>query len=60
MRRSQLASGDLLVMFTDGISSRFDLSKIEAASEGPQALADYLLSNHAKEHDDAGCVVIRC
>ena len=60
VRRSELAPGDLLVMFTDGISSRFDLSKIKAAVQGPQELADYLLSNHAKEHDDAGCVVIRC
>ena len=60
VRRAQLAPGDLLVMFPGGISSRFDLAKITAAGQGPQALADYLLANHAKEHDDAGCVVIRC
>ncbi|MCA9719278.1 MAG: SpoIIE family protein phosphatase [Myxococcales bacterium] len=57
VREAQLRPGDTLVMFTDGISSRFDLSTL--AGRGAQEIADFLLANHAKEHDDAGCVVIR-
>ena len=34
-----------------------DLSTL--AGRGAQEIADFLLANHAKEHDDAGCVVIR-
>lgn len=50
--------GDLLAVYTDGISSRFSLGDYAKLDE--QALADKLLSEHGKLHDDATCVVIRC
>lgn len=52
-----LATGDLLVLATDGISSRFDLS--ELAHLEPQALADAIVGQHHKSHDDASCLVAR-
>jgi negative regulator of sigma-B (phosphoserine phosphatase) len=53
----ELAAGDLLVLATDGISSRFDLSDL--AHLAPQALADTLVAQHHKSHDDASCLVVR-
>ena len=50
--------GDLLATYTDGISSRFSLEDYSKLDE--QQLADKLLSEHGKLHDDATCVVIRC
>lgn len=47
----------LLAMCSDGISSRVDLSAY--AQMEPQAIADTLLADHGKEHDDVTCVVIR-
>jgi serine/threonine protein phosphatase PrpC len=55
--RFAIAPGDVLVVFTDGISSRFDVEG-DLALE-PQALADTILAEHGKGHDDATCVVIR-
>jgi serine/threonine protein phosphatase PrpC len=53
----KLHNGDLLVLFTDGISSRFVLEHFRALEAQP--LADSLLAAHAKAHDDASCVVLR-
>lgn len=50
-----IVAGDLLVLMSDGISTRFDLDKL--AHLEPQALADTLLAEHQKSHDDA-CVVV--
>jgi negative regulator of sigma-B (phosphoserine phosphatase) len=52
-----LACGDLLVLMSDGISSRFDLDQL--AHLDPQGLADTLLAHHHKSHDDACVVVVR-
>lgn len=52
-----LAEGDLLVLMSDGISSRFELG--DFAHLEPQALADALIASHQKKHDDACCVVVR-
>ncbi len=52
-----LSPGDVLAIFTDGISNRFSLekySKLEA-----QAMAEAIFEEHAKDHDDATCVTIR-
>ncbi len=50
--------GDLLIIHTDGISSRFDIAKF--FGQAPAAILATLLADHAKSHDDAGCVVITC
>jgi phosphoserine phosphatase RsbX len=52
-----LAEGDLLVLFSDGISSRFELADL--AHLEPQALAEGLVAKHHKTHDDACCVVAK-
>lgn len=52
-----LAPGDLLLLHTDGVSSRFSLS--DFAGGAPQEIADAVLERHGKDHDDATCVVIR-
>jgi hypothetical protein len=52
-----IATGDVLVLLSDGISSRFDLAEL-AHLDAP-ALADALLRDHRKRHDDALCVVAR-
>jgi len=50
-----LADGDLLVLMTDGISSRFELGDL--AHLEPQRMAEVILARHQKSHDDACCVV---
>jgi phosphoserine phosphatase RsbX len=52
-----LAPGDLFVLLSDGISSRFDLGALSHLP--PQALADELVAKYFKSHDDACCVVAR-
>ncbi len=52
-----LALDDLLVLTTDGISSRFELAAY--AHLPPQELAGAILAAHHKTHDDACCVAVR-
>ena len=52
-----LAPGDLLVMHSDGISSRMDLQPHKALI--PSAIAEVILQQYGKRHDDASCVVVR-
>ena len=49
--------GDLLVMHSDGLSSRMDLASLRTLA--PAALAEKLLELYGKRHDDASCVVVR-
>lgn len=51
-------AGDLLVLYTDGISSRLSLDGLRELE--PQAIADAIVRDHGKPRDDAACVVIRC
>lgn len=52
-----IACGDLFVLMSDGISTRFELK--ELAHLTPQVVADTLLARHHKSHDDACCAVVR-
>ncbi|APR83276.1 Phosphoserine phosphatase RsbX [Minicystis rosea] len=52
-----ISEGDLFVLMSDGISSRFELDPISKLE--PQALADHLVNKHHKTHDDACAVVAR-
>jgi len=52
-----LAPGDLLVMHSDGISSRMDLRPHRTLV--PSVIAEALLQQYGKRHDDASCVVVR-
>jgi len=53
-----LHPGDLLLLYTDGVSSRLSLERFRALE--PSAMVDAILAQHAKEHDDAACIVVRC
>ncbi len=56
VRSFELRPGSTLIVHTDGISSRFPFERMlrrRAAS-----VAEELMRDYAKEHDDAGCAVI--
>ena len=52
-----LAEGDLFVLTSDGLSTRFELRAL--AHLEPQAIADAIVRGYHKKHDDASCVVAR-
>ena len=52
-----LEDGDVMVLATDGVESRF--AGALAAGGGAQAMADRILGEHAKDTDDALVVVVR-
>ena len=49
--------GDLLVVFTDGISNKLDVNQLRNLSV--QEAADFLLHSMGKDHDDATCIIIK-
>ncbi len=53
-----LHHGDLMAVFTDGISSRFSLESLRDMD--PPALCREVLSEWGKAHDDATIVAIKC
>jgi hypothetical protein len=55
--RFPVGPGDLLVMHTDGVASRWQLEDGERPA--PSRLAQALLTAHGRSHDDATCLVIR-
>lgn len=52
-----LTRGDCVVAFTDGISSRLEIDKYRGRDA--QAVAQAILDDWGKGHDDATCVVFR-
>ena len=59
--RVQLAPHDTLLMATDGINERLTLQELMPLRHlGVQPLAQQVLREHGKEHDDATCMVLRC
>lgn len=51
-----LSHGDTLVLYTDGISSRFSVDELPT---DPNQAASTLLARFGKATDDAACVVVR-
>jgi len=52
--------GDIFFLHTDGISSRFHLvNHTRDLQESPQRLADLVMQQYRKEHDDATLVVVK-
>ncbi len=52
--------GDLFILHTDGISGRFHLANHRDDLAGPaQALADRILNEYGKRHDDATVIVVK-
>jgi len=56
----ELGPGWMLVMFTDGVRSHFQMDEIDDADrQDPQALAQYILDTWSRATDDATVVVAR-
>lgn len=53
----ELAPGDLIAVYSDGLSSRLQLANYKRLE--PQGIAERLLEEHGKHHDDATCLVFR-
>lgn len=51
--------GDLVLMHSDGLSSRFDLDSKLAASWHLEALGEKLVKEHGYKHDDLTVVLLR-
>jgi len=52
--------GDIFVLHTDGISTRFHLhNHLQDLGKGPQTLADHVLKEYGKFHDDATVAIVR-
>lgn len=56
---ADLAPGDVLVLWTDGLSGMPDAVSARDTLRGAQDMADALVQRQGKSHDDAGCVVLR-
>jgi hypothetical protein len=50
--------GDALIMYTDGVSSRFSPSDYVDSASDPQEIADRILKEQGKDNDDATVIVI--
>ena len=56
----KLASGDLLVLYTDGVSDRFTTSDYPGlVRQAPDDVVRNILDRFGKDHDDSGCIAIR-
>ena len=56
----QLESGDLIVLYTDGVSDRFSLEDYPGVlRHPPREVAGNIVQRFGKDHDDAGCIVVR-
>ena len=55
-----IGPGDVLVLFTDGVKERFELQDYpQLRYEGAKTIARTIVTRYGKDHDDAGCVVLR-
>jgi anti-sigma regulatory factor (Ser/Thr protein kinase)/serine/threonine protein phosphatase PrpC len=58
--RFHLEPGDVLVMYSDGISDRFGVENYpQIGYQSARTIATNLLARFGKQHDDASCVVMR-
>jgi anti-sigma regulatory factor (Ser/Thr protein kinase) len=59
-RRLQLHGTDIVVLYTDGVSDRFDLDDYPQARYEPvQTIARVVVERFGKSHDDGTCVALR-
>ena len=57
----KIAPGDLVVFATDGISEQLDAQHIAVWRHlAPERIAQQMLREHGRTHDDATCMVLRC
>lgn len=59
--RLQVTAQDTLLMTTDGINERLTVEELlPLRRHGVQHIAQQVLREHGKNHDDATCMVLRC
>ena len=56
----QLDAGDLIVLYTDGVSDRFTSDDYPGVlHHAPQEVASNIVQRFGKDHDDAACIAVR-
>jgi serine phosphatase RsbU (regulator of sigma subunit) len=56
----QLERGDLIVLYTDGVSDRFTSNDYPGVLlHAPKEVASNIVQRFGKNHDDAACIVVR-
>jgi len=56
----QLEPGDVIVLYTDGVSDRFTLNDYPGILlQPPKEVASNIVQRYAKDIDDAGCIAMR-
>jgi serine phosphatase RsbU (regulator of sigma subunit) len=56
----QLDPGDLIVLYTDGVSDRFTSDDYPGVlRHGPKEVASNIVQRFGKDHDDAACIAVR-
>jgi negative regulator of sigma-B (phosphoserine phosphatase) len=59
-QKLQLESGDLVVLYTDGVSDRFTAQDYPGvALHSPTDVANNIVQRFGKNHDDAACIALR-
>jgi negative regulator of sigma-B (phosphoserine phosphatase) len=57
---AQLEPGDLIVLYTDGVSDRFTSQDYPGVSHhAPETVARNIVQRFGKNHDDAACIAVR-
>ena len=55
-----LEPGDVVVLYTDGVSDRFTSNDYPSVSHhAPSEVANNIIQRFGKDHDDAACVAVR-
>ena len=56
----QLEPGDLIILYTDGVSDRFTLDDYPGVlRHAPKEVASNIVQRFGKDHDDAACIAVR-
>jgi serine phosphatase RsbU (regulator of sigma subunit) len=56
----QLEPGDLVLLYTDGVSDRFTLTEYPSALQhSPKEVVENVVKRFGKGHDDAACIAVR-
>ena len=56
----QLEPGDLIVLYTDGVSDRFTADDYPGVlRHAPEEVASNIVQRFGKDHDDAACIAVR-
>jgi serine phosphatase RsbU (regulator of sigma subunit) len=56
----QLEPGDLIILYTDGVSDRFSADDYPGVSHhAPKEVASNIVQRFGKDHDDAACIAVR-